>query len=52
MEYIRVWKEIDIEEVKNHIIMVEDKYGHCPGMQTDRNRTERTEKMPRLRKSF
>ena len=31
MEYMRVWKEIDIEEVKNHIIMVEDKYGHCPG---------------------
>ena len=31
MEYIRVWKEIDIEDVKNHIIMVEDKFGHCPG---------------------
>lgn len=31
MEHIRVWKEIDIEDVKNHIIMVEDKFGHCPG---------------------
>lgn len=31
MEYLRIWKEIDIEDVKNHIIMVEDKFGHCPG---------------------
>ena len=31
MEYMRIWEEIDIEDIQNHIIMVEDKYGHCPG---------------------
>ncbi len=31
MEHMRVWKEVDIEEIQKHIIMVEDKYGHCPG---------------------
>ncbi len=31
MEYMRVWSEISIEDVQDHIIMVEDKYGHCPG---------------------
>ena len=30
MEHIRVWQEVSIEEIKEHIIMVDDKYGHCP----------------------
>jgi len=30
MEYLRIWAEIDIREVQEHIIIVEDKYGHCP----------------------
>ncbi len=28
---MRVWKELSVEDVQNHIIMVEDKFGHCPG---------------------
>ncbi len=31
MDYIRVWTEMDIKDVQEHIIMVEDKFGHCPG---------------------
>jgi NADH pyrophosphatase NudC (nudix superfamily) len=31
MDYMRVWKELKVEDVQNHIIMVEDKFGHCPG---------------------
>jgi uncharacterized protein with PIN domain len=30
MEYMRVWTEVDIDEVKEHIVMVDDKFGHCP----------------------
>lgn len=30
MDYLRVWTEIDINEIKDHIVMVDDKYGHCP----------------------
>jgi hypothetical protein len=29
MDYIRVWTEVDIKEIEEHIIMVDDKYGHC-----------------------
>jgi len=31
MEYMRVWTEIEVDDVQKHIIMVEDKFGHCPG---------------------
>jgi hypothetical protein len=31
MENMRVWTEIEVEDVQKHIIMVEDKFGHCPG---------------------
>jgi hypothetical protein len=31
MEFMRVWTEVDIEDIQKHIIMVEDKFGHCPG---------------------
>jgi hypothetical protein len=30
MEYMRIWKEIDINQVKEHIIMVDDQLGFCP----------------------
>ena len=30
MNYLRVWKELDIDEIKEHIIMVDDVTGHCP----------------------
>jgi hypothetical protein len=31
MEYMRIWSEVDIKDVENHIIIVDDKFGHCPG---------------------
>ncbi len=31
MEYIRIWKEMDIKEIQDHIIMVDDMLGFCPG---------------------
>ena len=30
MEYIRIWKEVDITSVKDHIIIVDDMSGYCP----------------------
>ncbi|HRZ25472.1 MAG TPA: hypothetical protein P5346_05055 [Spirochaetota bacterium] len=30
MELIRVWSELDIAEIKEHIVMADDKFGHCP----------------------
>ena len=31
MDYLRVWQEVDISEIKEHLLMVDDRYGHCPG---------------------
>ncbi len=31
MDHIRVWTELSVEDVQQHIIMVEDRFGHCPG---------------------
>ncbi|MBN2080200.1 MAG: hypothetical protein JW838_14620 [Spirochaetes bacterium] len=31
MDYMRIWTEVSIHEIENHIIFVDDKYGHCPG---------------------
>jgi len=30
MEYIRIWKEVDLAEIKEHIIIVDDTTGFCP----------------------
>lgn len=31
MANIRIWKNIDIEEIGKHIVIVDDRYGFCPG---------------------
>jgi hypothetical protein len=30
MEYLRVWTEVDLKEIEDHIVIVDDKYGYCP----------------------
>jgi hypothetical protein len=30
MEYLRIWTEVDIEDIKAHIVMVDDIQGYCP----------------------
>lgn len=30
MEYMRIWQEVDLEDIKDKIIMVDDILGHCP----------------------
>ncbi len=31
MDYIRIWTEVDIKDVQEHIIIVDDRFGFCPG---------------------
>ncbi len=31
MEFIRIWSEVDLQDIENHIIIVDDKFGFCPG---------------------
>ncbi|MBN1531689.1 MAG: hypothetical protein JXA20_03420 [Spirochaetes bacterium] len=30
MGFIRIWSEVDIHEIQEHIVMVDDISGHCP----------------------
>ena len=30
MGYIRIWSEVDIHEIQDHLIMVDDQLGFCP----------------------
>ena len=30
MDLIRVWKEVDIKDIENHLIIVDDLHGFCP----------------------
>ncbi len=34
MNYIRVWTEIDPQDVQDHIVIVDDKFGFCPNCKT------------------
>ncbi len=29
MNYIRVWKDLDIDEIKKHLLLIDDLYGTC-----------------------
>ncbi len=31
MEMIRIWEEVDINKVKESVLIVDDKFGFCPG---------------------
>lgn len=31
MEYIRIWTNADISEIIDHIVIIDDKFGFCPG---------------------
>jgi uncharacterized Zn finger protein (UPF0148 family) len=30
-DYMRIWQEVDIAEIQAHIVVVDDKFGFCPG---------------------
>ena len=31
MEYIRIWSQVDISGIENELLIVDDKFGFCPG---------------------
>ena len=52
MDYIRIWTEMDISEIENHIIMVEDKFGHCPGCKKIGIELKDVKKCPECEREF
>lgn len=52
MEFMRIWTEVDVEDVQKHIIMVEDKFGHCPGCRQIGIALKELKKCPGCGRSF
>jgi hypothetical protein len=52
MEYIRIWNEIDITEVQNHIVIVDDKFGFCTGCREIGIKIENLKKCPKCGREF
>jgi predicted amidophosphoribosyltransferase len=52
MEYLRMWMEADINEVKEHIVVVDDKFGFCPGCKQIGIKLENLEKCPQCGREF
>lgn len=52
MEYIRIWTEVDIAEIQNHIVIVDDKFGFCPGCREIGLKIENINKCPKCEREF
>ncbi len=52
MEYLRTWAEIDVKEIEDHIIVVDDKFGFCPGCREIGIRLENLIECPKCGRSI
>ena len=52
MEYLRVWTEVDIGEIENKIIIVDDKFGYCPGCKEIGIKLEGVKRCPKCSREF
>lgn len=52
MDYIRIWTEVDIKDIQEHIIIVDDRYGFCPGCKEMGMRIDGLKKCPSCGREF
>ena len=52
MDYIRIWSEKDIREIIDHIILVDDKFGFCPGCREIGLKIEELSSCPKCAREF
>ena len=52
MDFIRIWTEVDISDIENQIIIVDDKYGFCPGCREMGIKLENLKKCPKCEREF
>jgi len=46
MDFIRIWKEMDLDEIEKHIVLVDDIQGFCPSCKKTGIKYEDFEKCP------
>jgi len=52
MAYLRIWNEIDIKEIQDHIIIANDQYGYCPGCKKIGFKIDGIEECPQCGREF
>jgi len=52
MGLARIWTEIDIKDIENHIVVVDDIYGFCPGCREMGIKLENLKKCPKCGHEF
>lgn len=52
MNYIRIWTEIDTQDVQEHIVIVDDKFGFCPNCKTPGIELKEMKKCPGCDREF
>ncbi|MCX7680121.1 MAG: hypothetical protein N2316_13020 [Spirochaetes bacterium] len=51
-EMIRVWTEVDITDVQSHIVVIDEKFGFCPGCREIGIKIEGLQKCPKCSREF
>jgi hypothetical protein len=52
MDFIRVWKEMDLDEIEKHIVLVDDIQGFCPSCKKTGIKYEEFAKCPSCGSEF
>ena len=52
MNFLRIWTEIDVSEIKNSILTVDDKFGFCPGCKEIGIKLEKLKDCPKCGRNF
>lgn len=52
MERVRIWTEVDIHEIENHITLVDDKFAFCPGCKEMGIKIEGLKSCPKCNREF
>ncbi len=52
MEHMRIWTEVDVAEVAEHIIIADDKFGFCPGCREIGIKVEGAAQCPKCARTF
>lgn len=52
MDMIRIWHELDIKEIDDHIIIVDDLHGFCPACKTTGIKFGEMDKCPGCKREF
>ncbi len=52
MDYIRIWTKVDLKEIENNIVVIDDKFGFCPGCREVGIKLENLKKCPKCGREF